>query len=115
MALLVYVDDRVLAGNGTHSCDEFKNYLHTCFSIKDLGPLKYFLGIDRGPKGCFLSQCKYAFEIVDECGLLGAKPTNFPMEENHKQALASGSQLNGAGRYQRLMGRMIYLTITRSN
>jgi len=46
MALLVYVDDIVLAGNDTHACRAFKNYLNTCFSIKDLGPLKYFLGIE---------------------------------------------------------------------
>jgi len=43
MALLVYFDDIVLAGNDAHACDEFKNYLHSYFSIKDLGPLKYFL------------------------------------------------------------------------
>ena len=57
MALLIYVDDIVLAGNDTHACNEFKAYLHACFSIKDLGPLKYFLGIEiaRGPKGLFLS------------------------------------------------------------
>jgi len=40
IALLVYVDNIVLAGNNTHACEEFKNYLHACFSIKDLGPLK---------------------------------------------------------------------------
>ena len=44
MALLVYVDDIVLAGNDPHACSAFKSYLHTCFSIKDLGSLKYFLG-----------------------------------------------------------------------
>ena len=43
MALLVYVDAMVLAGNDVRACNEFKNYLHDCFSIKDLGPLKYFL------------------------------------------------------------------------
>ena len=46
MALLVYVDDIVLASNDHHACNEFKSYLHSCFSIKDLGPLKYFLGIE---------------------------------------------------------------------
>jgi len=66
-------------------------YLNNCFHIKDLGPLKYFLGIEvtRNPKGLFLSQRKYALEIIDECGLLGAKPIDFPLETNHKLALAS--------------------------
>ena len=106
MALLVYVDDIVLASNDHHACANFKSNLHSYFSIKDLGPLKYFLGIEvaHGPKGLFLSQRKYALEIVDECGLLGAKPSDFPMEENHKLALATGTTLVDAGSYHRLMG-----------
>ena len=57
LALLVYVNDVILAGNDTKACIEFKSYLHTRFSIKDLGPLKYFLGIEiaRGPQGLFLA------------------------------------------------------------
>jgi len=73
------------------------------------------LGIEvaRGPKGLFLSQRKYALEIVDECGLLGSKPHAFSIEENHKLALATGPPLIDMGRYRRLVGRLIYLTITR--
>ena len=72
MALLVYVDDVVLAGNNAQACIAFKTYLNACFSIKDFGPLKYFLGIKiaHGPQGLFLCQRKYALEIVSECGLL---------------------------------------------
>ena len=79
MALLVYVDDLVLTGNDRELCAQFKVYLNNCFRIKDLGPLKYFLGIEvaRNEKGLFLCQRKYALEIVEECGLLGAKPLSF--------------------------------------
>jgi len=57
MALLVYVDDIMLARNDYHACDEFKSYLQSCFTTKDVDPLKYFLGIEvaRGPKGFFFS------------------------------------------------------------
>ena len=57
MSVLVYTDDIVLAENNPTACIHFKDYLNTCFSIKDLGPLKYFLGIEvaRGPQGLFLS------------------------------------------------------------
>jgi len=46
MALLVYVHDIVLARNNTQAYIDFKSHLHVCFSIKDLGPLKYFLDIE---------------------------------------------------------------------
>ena len=61
----------------------------------------------------FLCQRKYALDIIEECGLLGAKPVEFPIEENHKLTLASGEILNDAARYRRLVGILIYLTITR--
>ena len=115
MALLVYVDDLVLTGNCSIACAEFKKYLNSCFHIKDLGPLKYFLGIEvaRSPQGLFLCQRKYTLEIIEECGLLGSKPVDFPMEANHKLALANSTLLENPTRYRRLVGRLIYLTITR--
>jgi len=56
MALVVYGDDLILIGNNPTICAKFKKYLIQCFQIKDLGPLKYFLGIKvaRGPQGLFL-------------------------------------------------------------
>ena len=61
----------------------------------------------------FLYKWNYALKIIDECGLLGAKPVEFPIEENHKLALTTGHLLNDATKYRRLVGRLIYLTITR--
>jgi len=116
MALLVYVDDIVIAANkNVEACDKFKAYLNACFSMNDLRPLKYFIEIEvaRGPQGLVLCQRKYTLEIIDECGLLGAKPVEFPIEENHKLALAYGRLLNDATRYQHLVECVIYLTITR--
>jgi len=115
MALFVYVDDIILAGNNTEARTEFKSYLRTYFSIKDLGPLKYFLDIEvaRGPQGLFLCQRKYVLEIIHEGGLLGTKPAEFPIEENHKLALVNGRLLTDATQYRRLVGRLIYLTIIR--
>jgi len=58
MALLVYVDDIILASNDSIASHDFKTYLDHCFQIKDLRTLKYFLGLEvaRGPQGLFLSQ-----------------------------------------------------------
>jgi hypothetical protein len=72
----------IIAGNDSNAISNFKAYLSTCFHMKDLGVLKYFIGIEvaRGPEGLFLSQRKYALDIISESGLLGAKPCDFPME-----------------------------------
>ena len=63
---------------------------------KDLAPLKYFLGIEvpRNSQGRFLSQRNYALEIVEECGMLGAKPADFSMETNHKLTIVTRLTLN---------------------
>jgi len=50
--------------------------------------------------------------MIDECGLLGAKLVNFPMEDNRKLALATRCVLIGPTQYHRLIDRLIYLTIT---
>jgi len=60
----------------------------------------------------FLSQRKHALEIIDECGLLGAKPVDFPMEPNDKLTLASGNAYPNSTQYRRLIERLIYLTLT---
>jgi len=104
------VDNIILAGNDSQACKEFKEYLNSCFCIKDLGLFKYFLGIEvtRGPLGLFLCQRKYALQIVDDCGQLGSKLVDFSIEENHKLALAMGKFIDDPSRYRHL----IYLTIT---
>ncbi|KAK3001619.1 hypothetical protein RJ639_020658 [Escallonia herrerae] len=97
------------------ACSSFKQYLNDCFKLKDLGPLKYFLGIEaaRGPRALFLSQRKYALDILSESGLSASKPAAFPVEQNHGLALAGSPLLSDLGPYQRLIGHLVYLTITR--
>ncbi|KAK2999903.1 hypothetical protein RJ639_023010 [Escallonia herrerae] len=114
-SVLVYVDDLILAGNNSSACSSFKKYLNDCFKLKDLGPLKYILGIKAacGPHGLFLSQPKYALDILSKSGLSASKPAAFPMEQNHGLALAGGPLLSDPGPYRRLIGRLVYLTITR--
>jgi len=44
--LLVYVNDVVLTGNNITEINVVKAHLHSRFHIKDLGPIKYFLGLE---------------------------------------------------------------------
>ncbi|CAM9000675.1 unnamed protein product [Rhodiola kirilowii] len=113
--VLVYVDDMIVAGNNTFELNSFKAYLSQCFKMKDLGALEYFLGLEvaRNKEGFYICQRKYALDIILETGLLGAKPADFPMEQNHKLALAEGKDLKDGERYRRLVGRLIYLAVTR--
>ena len=86
-----------------------------CIKMKDLGPLKYFLGIEvaRSSAGLFLCQRKYTLDIVFEAGILGAKPSGSPIEQNHKLDLANGALLTDLEAYRRLVGCLIYLSVTR--
>ncbi|XP_021717945.1 uncharacterized protein LOC110685730 [Chenopodium quinoa] len=113
--VLIYVDDLIVAGNNEVALSKFKAYLGKCFKMKDLGVLKYFLGLEvaRSKQGIYICQRKYSLDIISETGLLGAKPADFPMEQNHKLALAEGRVLEDVEKYRRLVGRLIYLAITR--
>lgn len=73
------------------------------------------MGIEvaRGPRRLSLYQCKYILKIVEESGPLGSMLSLFPMEDNHKLALAKGRVLDDRSWYRRLVRRLIYLIITR--
>ena len=81
--LLIHVNDILITGNNIESIKGLKQFLHTRFHIKDLDDMKFFLGIEiaRSKKGIYISQRKYALEIIKDSEYLGAKPVEFAMEE----------------------------------
>ncbi|XP_042983400.1 uncharacterized mitochondrial protein AtMg00810-like [Carya illinoinensis] len=116
MALLIYVDDVIIASDNLEQIATVKKFLHDSFTNKDLGKLKYFLGIEvaRSAKGITLCQRKYALDILQDSGLSGCKPVAFPMESTLKlTANDSTPPLSDPASYRRLIGRLLYLTITR--
>ncbi|XP_023771989.1 uncharacterized mitochondrial protein AtMg00810-like [Lactuca sativa] len=114
MYLLVYVDDLIVTGSDAVVVSSFISRLHAEFRIKDLGRLNYFLGLEatHHPTGLFLSQAKYAHDIVTHAGLLNAKPMPTPLATN--ASLVSGGPLyENPTHHRSLVGALQYLTITR--
>jgi hypothetical protein len=82
--------------------------------MKNLGGLKYFLGIEvaRSKQGIFLSQRKYILDLLSEVGLLECKPVDTPIVQNHKLGEHPDQAPTNKERYQRLVGKLIYLSHT---
>ncbi|KAF5449482.1 hypothetical protein F2P56_029923 [Juglans regia] len=97
MALLVYVGDIVITSND-HS---------SVFALKS------FLEVARSSTGISLCQRKYALELLSYSGLLATKPVQSPMDQNCKLSKVDTALLAYLNSYRRLIGRLIYLTITR--
>ena len=115
IALLVYVDYILIASNYADSVTSLTIFLDHQFKLKDLGPAKYFLGLElaRSHRGISLCQRKYTLDILQDSGFLGSKPVKFPMEQHLKLSKDEGNPLPDPTVYRRLIGKLLYLTLTR--
>lgn len=113
--ILVYVDDLLVCGNCQVKINDIKDMMSKSFNMKDLGPVNYLLEIEvhRSAAGFFLSQRKYTTDILTEFGMIHSKPLNLPMNIKLKLTAELGEPLPDPSSYQRLVGKLIYLTITR--
>ncbi|CAM8878685.1 unnamed protein product [Rhodiola kirilowii] len=113
--LLVYVDDVVITGTCSTLIQEIKAFIHKEFRIKDLGNLKYFLGIEvaRSKEGIFINQRKYVLDILEDYNYTDSKPVKTPLETKHELSLSTASALLDPTIYRKLVGKLIYLTVTR--
>jgi transposase InsO family protein len=106
--LVVYVDDIVITGDDYEGIKALKQHLFQNFQTKDLGPLRYFLGIEvaQSNSGIAISQRKYALDILEETGLIDCKPVDTPMDPNVKLLPNQGEPYYDPGRYRRLVGKI---------
>lgn len=94
-AVLVYVDDIIVAGDCIDTINHLKASLHDQFRIKDLGKLKYFLDIEvaRSTQGIHICQRKYALDILSDSGTIGSAPARIPLDQNVKLTKDEGEFL----------------------
>lgn len=107
-ALIVYVDDIIITGDDVEEMSQLQKQLATEFEMKNLGGLKYFLGIEvaRSKQGIFLCQRKYILDLLTEVGMLECRPLSHsarycicgkccePIHAQSKQKSHGGSDSN---------------------
>ena len=85
--------------------------------MKDLGLLHYFLGLEIWQREAeiFVSQGKYAREILEKFHMQGCKPIDTPLPRNWRKEDATSAEVVDATVYRQLVGSLMYLVNTRSD
>ena len=117
LLICLYVDDIIYMGSSHSLIQEFKKGMMTTFEMTDLGLLHYFLGLEskQGEDGVFISQRKFAEDLLKRFNLLNCKKATKPMNINEKLQLEDGTEEADAKKFRSLVGGLIYLAHTRSN
>ena len=112
--LLLYVDDIVLMASSADLLRRTITSLQQEFSLKDLGALHQFLGmqVQRVGSDLFLSQRQYMIEILERAGMADCKPCATPVDLNPKLS-ADGAPVSDPTDFRSLAGALQYLTFTR--
>ena len=113
--ILVYVDDIVLAGDSLGEFNDIKHVLDSNFRIKDLGVLKYFLGLEvaHSKMGIFVCQRRYCLDLLKESGLLGSKSVHSPLDCSVRLTQDVASSVPDPASYRWLVVRLLYLNSIR--
>jgi hypothetical protein len=113
--LLLYVDDMVLIASTPALLQHLIARLRSAFAVKDMGPLRYFLGISvtRNKDGFFLSQSQYADDLLERAGMSNCKAADTPADTKPKLSSTDGKPLPDGSFYRNMAGALQYLTITR--
>ncbi|MDM1625954.1 hypothetical protein HX072_24885, partial [Escherichia coli] len=113
--LVIYVDDLIITGDSDVDIQDVRLLLRQKFEMKDWGELRYFLGIEvvRTPHGILLLQRQYGLDMLSKYGMTGCKPISVPLELNTQLSTDTSQLLEDPTMYRRIVGSLIYMTITR--
>ncbi|KAL4362450.1 hypothetical protein GQ457_04G012430 [Hibiscus cannabinus] len=111
----LYVDDLLVTGNSSNMVLSFKEEMKKKFEMTDLGLMNYFLGMEvhQGEDGIFISQRKYANDVLKKFKMQNCKPVSTPLVVNEKLSKVDGQRKVDAKEYRSLVGSLLYLTATR--
>jgi hypothetical protein len=105
--MLIYVDYIIVVSSSQEVTTSLSKDLRSEFSLKDLGDLHYFLGIEVKKDGSdiLLTQGKYAMELLNRVGMTGCKISSTPLSTIEKLSLQEGELLNpeDATRYRSIV------------
>ncbi|GJV77247.1 ribonuclease H-like domain-containing protein [Tanacetum coccineum] len=113
--LLIYVDDIILTASSPALLQQIIDSLHNEFDMTHLGALNYFLGIsaDRNSTCLFLSQRKYALQLLERAHMVHCNPSRTPVDTESKLGL-EGVLVQDLTLYPSLAGGGLqYLTFKR--
>ena len=114
-AVVAYVDDLLLTGNLLSNIKIVKESLHEAFTIKDLGELAYFLGIEvsRTASGILLNQRKYILDLLKDCNMENCKAVTVLFKNGVHLGIKDRPLIDDAELYRRIVGKLLYLNMTR--
>jgi hypothetical protein len=112
----MWVDDLIIFGKNMTSINDLKVQLNEEYEMKDLGELKYFLGIqvhrDRERKIIHISQSGYNRIILERYGMESSKPTNTPLSSGARLIKATVIEvLVDPKEYQSMIGSLMYIIL----
>jgi histone deacetylase 1/2 len=112
--VLIYVDDIIVTSSSDKAILALLHDLNVDFSLKDLGDLHFFLGIEvkKTQNGLLLTQEKYDADLLAKVGMKDCTTSPTPLSSTEKLSLTEGSPLepDDSTQYRSIVGALQYLT-----
>jgi Reverse transcriptase (RNA-dependent DNA polymerase) len=115
LLVLVYVDDLIITGSNTNQIIECIAQISCQFSIRDLGNINYFLGVQvmANSDGLHLSLAKYISDLLKKTNMINAKPVSSPMAYGTILTQEGSTPCSNPHLYRSIVGSLQYATLTR--